>query len=155
MIHSRMENISGERELTGGYAYTEYPITPMDSKHCKASFYQIPPGKANYPYHYHVGQEETFYIISGKGTIRTPEGLREVHAGDALFFPAGESGAHQLTNTSDSEPLVYLDVDTIADVDVAVYPDSGKIGVWSPKLNGAWRRGDRVHYYEGESIAEE
>lgn len=59
-----------------------------------------------------------------------------------------------MTNTSKTEPLVYLDVDTIGDVDVAVYPDSGKVGIWSDSINGTWKKKDRVAYYNGESDAQ-
>ena len=51
------------------------------------SVYEIPPMKAAYPYHFHHNNEETFYIISGEGILRTPNGEREVGAGDLLFFP--------------------------------------------------------------------
>lgn len=155
IIHTRMERLDGETEATGRYGYTEYPITPAgSSRRSIASFYSIPPGKSNYPYHYHLGQEELFYIISGSGELQSPEGPRPVQAGDVLFFPAGEEGTHKLTNTSEAEPLVYLDVDAIADVDVAVYPESDKLGVWSETLNGTWRRRDRAPYYAGERDAE-
>ena len=155
MVHTRLDQLIGEEEQEGQYQYTEYPVTPPDgSKHCIASFYTIPPGKSNYPYHYHLGQEELFYIISGIGIVKTPDGTRDVKGGDVLFFPAGECGAHKLTNTSKTEPLVYLDVDTIGDVDVAVYPDSGKVGIWSDSINGTWKKKDRVAYYDGESDAQ-
>lgn len=39
-------------------------------------------------------------------------------------------GAHKLTNTSKTENLVYIDFDVIHDLDVTVYPDSNKIGIW-------------------------
>ena len=35
-------------------------------------FYTIPPGKVNFPYHYHTVNEEVFHIMSGQGTLRTP-----------------------------------------------------------------------------------
>ena len=114
------------------------------------SFYEIPPGKSNYPYHYHLDQEEVFYIIGGTGIVKTPEGERPVKAGDLLFFPAGEAGAHKLTNTHSAENLRYIDFDTIGAMDVAVYPDSKKVGVWSPTLNKAFRLADKVPYYDGE-----
>ena len=71
-------------------------------------------------------------------------------AGDLLFFPADESGAHKLTNCSETEKLVYLDFDVIHDLDAAVYPDSGKIGVWGKGINRVYRMDENVDYYEGE-----
>ncbi len=94
------------------------------------SVYEIPPLKSAYPYHYHHKNEETFYIISGKGVLKTPSGERTVEAGELLFFPTGAEGAHKLTNCSETENLTYIDFDAVHDVDIAVYPDSDKIGVW-------------------------
>ena len=137
------------------YEYEERPAIPDGaSRHCAVSFYQLAPGKSNYPYHYHLDQEEVFYIISGSGMLKTPEGDRLVQAGDLLFFPAGKGGAHKLTNTSADKPLRYIDFDTIAAMDVAVYPDSRKVGIWSPTLNKVYRLEDGAHYYDGENEAE-
>ena len=112
--------------------------------------YEIPPGKAAYPYHYHLKDEETFYILSGEGLLKTPDGERPVHAGELLFFPSGSAGAHKLTNTSSTEKLVYIDFDVIHDLDVAIYPDSGKIGVWGKDVNRVYRADENVGYYDGE-----
>lgn len=110
----------------------------------------MPPGKSAYPYHWHSKNEECFYILSGCGVLRTPEGERAVEAGNFLFFPANEAGAHRLTNSSDTNPLVYLDFDTFNDIDVAFYPDSGKIGVWGKGINRLYLSDKDVDYYEGE-----
>ena len=67
-----------------------------------------------------------------------------------LFFPAGSAGAHKLTNASATEKLVYIDFDVIHDLDAAVYPDSGKIGVWGKGINRVYRLEDDVPYYDGE-----
>ena len=114
------------------------------------SVYEIEPLQSAYPYHYHLQKEETFYIISGEGLLRTPEGQTPVSAGDLLFFPANEHGAHKLTNTSATEKLVYLDMDVISDLDVAVYPDSDKIGIWGKGVNRLYPRQANVDYYDGE-----
>ncbi len=114
------------------------------------SIFEIPPRKAAYPYHYHLKNEETFYILSGEGILKTPEGERKVVAGDLLFFPAKASGAHKLTNSSATETLVYIDFDAIHDLDVAIYPDSNKIGIWGKDVNKVFPQDADVDYYEGE-----
>lgn len=134
-----------------GYAYVKHELVSKGTaRHCAASLYEVPPGKAAYPYHYHTVNEESFYILSGAGEVRTPSGTRRAGAGDFLFFPAGEAGAHKLTNTSETEPLVYLDFDATAGVDVAFYPDSGKIGVFGKEISQLYKLADQVDYYEGE-----
>ena len=94
--------------------------------------------------------EETFYIISGEGILRTPSGERKVSAGDLLFFPTGAEGAHKLTNSSETENLVYIDFDVVHDVDITVYPDSDKIGVWGMGINKLYPQTSDVDYYDGE-----
>ena len=87
-----------------GYEYFRRKFIPFGgTKNTLVSVYEIPPGKAAYPYHYHLKNEETFFILKGEGLLRTREGERKVRAGDLLFFPAGEDGAHKLTNTSETE----------------------------------------------------
>ena len=152
IIHTRMGNIAAQKRGDGNlYEYTRYPALPEDAaKHSAIAFYELAPGKSNYPYHYHLTSEETFYIISGTGILKTPEGESEVYAGDLLFFPAGEQGAHKLTNSSDSEPLVYIDFDTVADPNVCVYPDSNKVGIYGKDLRKIYRLEDNVDYYDRE-----
>lgn len=152
IIHTRYEDLRPGRDGDGDfYDYERRRAIPEGaSRHCKVSFYRLEPGKSNYPYHYHLDREEVFYIVGGEGTLRTPDGERTVRTGDLVFFPAGESGAHKLTNTSPDSPLLYIDFDTIAETDVAVYPDSGKTGIWSPALGKVFRLADSVDYYDGE-----
>jgi len=132
-----------------GYEYTRRDLLPRGNARCVVALYEIPPGKAAYPYHYHAQNEECFYILSGCGTLKTPAGERPVRAGEFLFFPAGEHGAHKLINTGDVD-LVYLDCDVENEVDTAFYPDSGKIGIWGMGINQVYKTEDQVNYYEGE-----
>ena len=133
-----------------GYEFTRRDFLAVHEANTLVRIYELPPGKSAYPYHYHLKNEETFFILRGEGLLRTPEGERAVKAGDLLFFPAGENGAHKLTNTSETEMLVYLDFDIVHDLDVTMYPDSGKIGIWGMDTNKIYRIGDDVDYYEGE-----
>lgn len=134
-----------------GYEYYKRELVPKENaQQCSISVYEIPPGKSAYPYHYHTKNEEAFYIISGKGILKTPSGDKDVSAGDFLFFPANEKGAHKLANTSEIEMLIYLDFDTHNEIDVAFYPDSGKIGVWGKNINKLFKINQQVEYYEGE-----
>jgi len=106
--------------------------SPMSSKgKLEIYFYSIPPGKANFPYHYHTANEEVFYIMSGHGTLRTPDGDRTVSEGDAIVMPANENGAHQLINTSQI-PLTYLEVKTAIVPEICIQPDSDKAVLIAP-----------------------
>ena len=133
------------------YEYYRRKFVPFGAaKNTLVSVYEVPPGKAAYPYHYHHKNEETFYILSGQGVLKTPQGERNVEAGEFLFFPTGPEGAHKLTNTSETQMLVYIDFDVVHDIDIAVYPDSDKLGVWGMGINQIFPRADAVDYYHGE-----
>ena len=150
--HSKIEELPISHKCgKEGFEYYRRKFIPFGgANNALVSVYEIPPGKAAYPYHYHHKNEETFYILSGTGFLKTPDGEKRVSAGDLLFFPAGPAGAHKLTNCSDTENLVYLDFDVVHDVDVAVYPDSDKIGIWGMGINKIFRQSSNVDYYEGE-----
>ena len=150
--HSKISDIPASHKCAHeGYEYFRRKFVPIGgANNALVSVYEIPPGKAAYPYHYHHNNEETFYILSGSGTLKTPEGERSVAAGELLFFPTGPEGAHKLTNTSKTEMLVYLDFDVVHDIDIAVYPDSDKIGIWGKGINKLYPQGADVDYYDGE-----
>ena len=150
--HESIDNIAkSHKNEHDGYEYYRRKFIPFgDAKNSLISVYEIPPKKAAYPYHFHHNNEETYYIISGEGILRTPDGERKVCAGDFLFFPTGEKGAHKLTNSSDTDNLVYIDFDVVHDVDITVYPDSDKIGIWGMGINKIYSKDEDVDYYEGE-----
>ncbi len=152
IIHRNVTDIPCKHKKEhGNYEYYKRElVTKGSAGQCAVSIYELLPGKSAYPYHFHTKNEEVFYILSGTGTLRTPAGDRPVLTGDFLFFPANEEGAHKLTNTSETESLVYLDFDTYNDIDVAFYPDSGKLGIWGRNINQLYKISDQVDYYEGE-----
>ena len=150
--HSKIDQIPVSHKCDHeGYEYFRRKFVPFGgAKNALVSVYEIPPGKAAYPYHFHHKNEETFYILSGRGILKTPEGERTVTGGELLFFPAGPEGAHKLTNASETEMLVYIDFDVVHDIDIAVYPDSDKIGIWGMGINQIFPKGANVDYYDGE-----
>ena len=151
MKHQNIDDLTRKHKRGAeGYEFTRRDFLAVHEANTLVRVYELPPRKSAYPYHYHLKNEETFFILKGEGLLRTPEGERAVKAGDLLFFPAGEEGAHKLTNTSQSELLVYLDFDIVHDLDVTMNPDSGKIGIWGMDTNKIYRIGDDVDYYEGE-----
>lgn len=119
-----------------------------------ASVWDVPPGQAAYPYHFHHVEEELLFVLSGRPSLRTPDGWRELAAGEAVSFPVGEAGAHQLVNRT-REPVRLLVVSPSGVPEICVYPDSDKIGAFDRLQDGGglrelYRRADAVDYYEGE-----
>ena len=119
-----------------------------------ASVWDVPPGQAAYPYHFHLAEEELLFVLAGRPSLRTPGGCRELEPGEAVSFPVDERGAHQLANRTD-DPVRLLVVSLAGVPEICIYPDSDKIGVYhrSPREGGLrelFRRADAVDYYEGE-----
>lgn len=101
-----------------------------------ASLYEIPPGKVSWPFHYHLANEEIFFILAGEGELRTHDKILKVKSGDFLRFPVGEKGVHQLKNTSKDQMLRYLDFGTTNHPDVVFMPDSNKVGLFGGSAPG-------------------
>jgi uncharacterized cupin superfamily protein len=114
-----------------------------------ASLYELEPGQANCPYHWHAANEELLLVLSGTLAVRTPEGERQAVAGDVVAFGRGERGAHQLVAQGD-EPARFLMLSERNSPDVTVYPDSDKVGVRVPGLRLNFRAADAVDYWDGE-----
>lgn len=122
------------------------------------SLYALDPGQTAWPYHYHTGNEEAIYVLSGSGSIRLDGETQSLGAGAYVALPADERGAHRVNNDGD-EPLRYLVMSTMREPDITVYPDSEKIGVYagSPPggedertVEGYYRTEDSVDYWDGE-----
>ena len=115
------------------------------------TLYELPPDEKTWPYHYELGCEEWLIALSGRPTLRTPEGERELEPGDVAVFPEGPEGAHQVTNRSD-EPCRVLILSSKSPLAVVHYPDSGKIGVWTQGdgYQAMLRNEPRLDYWEGE-----
>jgi uncharacterized cupin superfamily protein len=113
--------------------------------------YELPPGERTFPYHFHYGNEEWLIVLVGTSTLRTTEGERELTAGDAVCFPTGPAGAHQVINRSD-QPARVLILSSLVEPSISMYPDSDKVGlrpgVEEDTLN--FQRETAVDYWEGE-----
>ncbi len=133
--------------------HTSQKLTEIvKSKHLQFDVRSLDPGKYSYPYHFHRNAEEIFVILSGKATLRTPEGFVEVSEGDIIFFEMGPEGAHQLYNHTEN-PCRFLDIRTVAGIDVCEYPDSGKINILP--YREVFQKDAKVDYYQGEESVSE
>ena len=118
------------------------------------SLWELPPGEAAYPYHFHYADEELVIVLHGRPTLRTPEGLRKLEEGEVLRFPVGEDGAHQILNHSD-QTVTFVAISSHGRPDVVIYPDSNKLGVGErlPRgggLRAFFHREDTVGYFDRE-----
>jgi uncharacterized cupin superfamily protein len=135
-----------------GYRAGSLKISPhIGASTMAGSVYEVPPGQANCPYHYE-SDEEWLLVLEGRLTVRHPDGEDDLEPGDLVCFPRGPAGAHKLMNGGD-EPVRMLIVSTRNMPQVAVYPDSDKIGIWTDdgRDNIMVRREAGVGYFDGEA----
>ena len=100
------------------------------------TLYELAPGEAVCPYHWHFGEEEWLLVVLGTPTVRTPDGERLLAPWDVAAFPVGEHGAHQVRNDS-AEPVRIAMFSTASDPEVCIYPDTNEVGVVA-----GWSRAD-------------
>jgi uncharacterized cupin superfamily protein len=118
------------------------------------SLWEVAPGEAAYPYHFHYAEEELVIVLQGRPSLRTSSGWRELAEGEVVAFLRGEAGGHQLVNRT-NETVRFLALSTSGEPDIVSYPDSGKLGAFERRpqgegLRAMFRAGDAVDYYDGE-----
>ena len=91
-----------------------------------ATLYEVDPGGRVSPLHIHHANEEMLFVVSGRPTLRTADGERELELGEVVAFPSGRRGVHQVLNRSD-EPARVLIVSTMRYPEVVEHPDSNKV----------------------------
>ena len=117
-----------------------------------ASLWELPPGRAPYPYHFHLTEDEILILLEGTLSLRTPEGWRDMEQGEVVGFPVGEAGAHQVVNRTGST-VRFLAISNSGMPEAVVQVDANKIGVFERRPDGGgirewYRRGDSVSYLE-------
>jgi uncharacterized cupin superfamily protein len=99
------------------------------SRRLGASLYELEPGQASWPYHWHHANEELLVVVRGRPSLRSGDGWRELDEGDVVAFPVGEAGAHQIANRS-GDAVRFLVVSEMIAPEVSLYPDTGRVGAF-------------------------
>ena len=135
-----------------GYRHRRAAIGPkLGASLLGMTLYELPPGERAWPYHYELGCEEWLIVVSGRPTLRTPDGERELGPGEVVVFPEGPAGAHAVANTT-GEVARVLVLSNKSPLAVVRYPDSGKVGVWTSAAGYELmlRDAPELDYWEGE-----
>lgn len=93
-----------------------------------ASVHELAPGSTGFHLHAHYGMEELFVVLSGRPTLRTPDGEEELEPGDVVSCLRGIEGMHTFTNPTEESARV-LAISTTPIPEVIVYPELRKFGV--------------------------
>jgi uncharacterized cupin superfamily protein len=143
---------SGEESEPGYRARFAQLGARLGASRLGMSVYDLPPGEAICPYHFHWGDEEWLIVVAGEPTLRTPEGDRTLEAGDVVCFPVGPEGAHRVHNGG-GEPVRVAIFSNTHEFGIIEYPDSDKIAVWGREdetLGHIIRRSPGLDYWDGE-----
>jgi mannose-6-phosphate isomerase-like protein (cupin superfamily) len=127
MIISDLNEIKGgtyparrwTRNLVGGAA-------PIQAKAFCMGFVVLEPNGGQVPWH-NQEQEETYFIVEGKGEICLGEEIQPIAKGQAVYIPP--TVFHQLTNTGD-----------IAMTMIYCYGPAGDVAHWRQELDGTLPR---------------
>jgi uncharacterized cupin superfamily protein len=83
---------------------------------------RLKPGVWSSQRHWHTGQDEFVYVISGEVVLVTDTGEEILTAGDCAGFKAGDKDGHHLQNRSGADALL-LEIGTRVADDGGEYPD--------------------------------
>ncbi len=141
-----------ERDDPPGFRSGMFRFGPLlGAAELGASVYELPPGQAICPYHYEYAEEEWLLVLEGRPTLRHPEGRETLEPWDVVCFPTGPQGAHGVRNET-AETVRVLMWSSVKHPAATVYPDSGKIAVWTGNRDDdvMVRRASNVDYWDGE-----
>jgi uncharacterized cupin superfamily protein len=82
----------------------------------------LEPGVWSSQRHWHVGEDEFVYILSGEVVLITDKGEEILRAGDCAAFPKNDGNGHHLVNRS-AENVVLLEMGIRSGGDRVYYSD--------------------------------
>jgi uncharacterized cupin superfamily protein len=133
----------GDSPWSGTYKVLTPGMTDRGGK-LGANETTLPPGGVTCPFHYHLREDEIFYVLRGRGVLRYGDTLQEIGPGDCISCAAGTKVAHQVANPFDEE-LVSLGFGDYDSHEGCVYPDAGKIFVRGVGKVGYLEKADYMH----------
>lgn len=106
---------------------------------------RLPPGVWSAQRHWHFGEDEFIYVVSGEIVLVTDAGDEVLRPGDCAGFKAGDKNGHCLQNRSDTDAVV-LEVGTrVPGGDTAYYPECDMVAT-----AGGYTRRDGTPYPKQE-----
>jgi uncharacterized cupin superfamily protein len=115
-----------------------------------ATLYELPPGEAPWPIHYHLNNEEMLVVLRGRPSIRAQDSERELDEGEVIARPVGEREPFQIVNRTE-EPARILIVSEMRAPDVVRRPESGKLSVLG-RPPGSGRGGLELAFFERDAV---
>ncbi|MGH6869895.1 MAG: cupin domain-containing protein [Rhizomicrobium sp.] len=99
---------------------------------------RLPPGAWSSQRHWHSGEDEFVFVVSGELVLVSDSGEEILRAGDCAAFPKAVANGHHLINRG-KETATYLEVGSRTLNDICSYPD---IDMHLDKTRGGFTRKD-------------
>jgi uncharacterized cupin superfamily protein len=112
----------------------------------------VPAGRQSCPFHYHLLEEEHFFVLDGLCILRSGEERHTVQPGDYVCFPAGQEVGHSFENPFEDDCRI-LAIGPANPAEIAVYPDSGKAKLRATQTIIPWPQ-DPMDYWAGERTSD-
>src|SRR5712691_7685108 len=98
---------------------------------------RLPPGAWSSQRHWHTGEDEFVYVLTGEVTLVTDAGDEVLRAGDAAGFKANDGNGHCLQNRS-AHDVQLLEIGTRVPESMGYYSDIDMIaqpggGIYAPR----------------------
>ena len=93
-------------------------------KHLGVHLITVDPGKESTEFHVHLFEEESIYVLSGKGTAMLGDTKHEISSGDFIGCPT--NGVAHSMRAEGIEPLVCLVIGQRLSQDITDYPNLKK-----------------------------
>ena len=139
-----------------GYVSRMRPLRKaLGAERMAATVYELAAGERTTPYHFQYAEEEWLLVLDGEPSLRSPTGIQTLRNGDIVAFPRGPDGAHEIRNETSSAVRILM-ISTREDVEVAVFPDSGKTFASANRLGPGTsvrlmnRTEANLDYFDGE-----
>jgi uncharacterized cupin superfamily protein len=113
----------------------------------------VPAGRQSCPFHYHLREEEHFYVLEGRCVLRSGDRRHLVRPGDYVCFPAGTGVGHAFENPYDDDCAI-LAIGPQDPAEIAVYPDSGKAKLRATGTIIPWPQ-ESLDYWQDEPVEQE
>lgn len=133
------------------FAGAEIPLGAMGgATQLGVNLVELVPGKQSCPLHWHLREEEHFYVIDGRCVLRTDDTRTPMGPGDYVCFPAGTRVAHCFENPY-AEPCRLLAIGSRIADEIAVYPESKKMKLRALQTIVPLPE-HALDYWEGEAV---
>jgi uncharacterized cupin superfamily protein len=132
-----------EGERGGGRTREAHLGAQAGARRLGATLYELESGAAVSPLHFHHGAEELLFVIAGEPSLRTGTGEdeeRTLAPGEAVSFPPGRAGTHQILNRA-AAPARVLVCSTNDLPEVAEQVETGLTVVLTSEYDRLYRDG--------------